>query len=145
LYQGRHGDVHSGSAERIIAVKLCNACFPKVELSDTATAITETVGVARSTRRAIDFVAKRGYWVGGSVTLTDQRIVFVPNALNSALQDGNLKLEIRLTDVTDVRVRFGILTKIIEIVSPQLTLTVRCFGATSFAGKIDAQRRLLSA
>jgi len=78
-----------------------------------------------------------GLWVGGTATLYETRLVFRPNRLNRAVHTGDYTSEIPLREITDVRVRSGFVTNIIDIEGPQgTTLSVRCYGAEEFAGVI---------
>ena len=53
--------------------------------------------------------------------------------------------ETPLADVTGVRVKGGILTKIIDIETQHGKLSIRCFGAKDFAAAIEQQAKKTSA
>ena len=80
--------------------------------------------------------AMGGLWIGGTATLDETKIAFRPNALNLAVHAGDYSVEIPLADVSDVQVRFGFVTKIIDIVTDHGKLSIPCFGAPRFATKI---------
>lgn len=87
--------------------------------------------------------AMGGLWVGGTATLYETSIAFRPNALNRSVHDGDYSVEIPLSDVSDVQVRFGSITKIIDLVTDHGKLSLRCFGAEAFAAKIRERQDLL--
>lgn len=132
--------------EQILTSKLSNALYPRdtVQLSHGFDAAASASGHAGSVRGSTEFVAKMmgGYWVGGTTTLTNERIVFTPNAMNIALQDGLTVIDIPLQDLTDVSVRWGVLTKIIDLTTRDRTISIRCFAAKKFAAAIEEQRKL---
>jgi hypothetical protein len=76
-----------------------------------------------------------GLWVGGTLTVSEDAIVFGANALNRWLQAGPLPLTIAIGDVSAVNLRRGVLTRIIEVTygDPALRTSFRCFGAAEVA------------
>ncbi len=81
-----------------------------------------------------------GLWVGGTATLHETKLGFRPNALNHFIHAGDYSVEIPLQEISDIQVRFGFLTKIIDIVMPHGKLSIRCFGAEDFANTIRTQK-----
>ena len=77
-----------------------------------------------------------GLWVGGRVTLDDEVLVFTPNAVNRAVNEGTLDVRVALADVEAVEVRFGVVTKVVAVTTPARTLKLRCYGARRFAEEI---------
>jgi hypothetical protein len=80
-----------------------------------------------------------GLWVGGTAQLYETKLVFRPNSLNRTAHADDATTEIELDLVTSVRVRGGLLTKIIDIAAGPDGLTIRCFGAEAFADRIREQ------
>ena len=71
-----------------------------------------------------------GSWVGGEVVLTDVALGFRANAVNRAIQRGDLDVEIDLSDVSGATIAGGIGTKIIEVeLVDGSQFAFRCFGA----------------
>jgi hypothetical protein len=81
-----------------------------------------------------------GLWVGGTATLHETKLGFRPNALNQLIHAGDYSVEIPLHEISDIQVRFGFITKIIDIVTPHGKLSIRCFGAEVFANRILTQK-----
>ncbi|MBO9497945.1 MAG: hypothetical protein J7496_02760 [Novosphingobium sp.] len=79
-----------------------------------------------------------GLWVGGKVTLYDDRFVFEPNAMNQFVhQNGEaLCFDVPLREIETVKTRPGLLTDIIDIEVSETQVSVRCFGAKKFAERI---------
>lgn len=83
-----------------------------------------------------------GLWVGGNAVLTSTELVFTPNALNSALHQEPEKLHLRISleDIKGVQVRWGFVTKIIDVETRTATWSLRCYGAAKFAESIERVR-----
>jgi hypothetical protein len=82
--------------------------------------------------------AHGGLWVGGRANLTSSELSFHPNALNRALQTGNMDVVLPLKAVTSVEVRRAFVTNIIAISTPGFLLKIRCYKADAFADRIRA-------
>jgi hypothetical protein len=81
-----------------------------------------------------------GLWVAGAVTLTDDALLFGPNAANAAAHAADTSQALALDSVVSVEDRFGWLTRIVDVRSGDgTTLTFRCFGAPAFAEQIRNQ------
>jgi hypothetical protein len=82
-----------------------------------------------------------GLWVGGTLSLFDDSLQFVPNAMNKALQAGSLNVDIPLRSIQRADWRFGFVTGIIDIVwtkdSNQYLNSFRCFGSKALLGSIQ--------
>ena len=123
-----------------IARKTVNALITDAEMSFgarflvSATGLDVTETVLKGFKKAMG-----GLWVGGTATLYETKIAFRPNAMNKAVHAGDYSVEIPLDDVTEVQVRFGFVTKIIDIATADGKLSIRCFGAPDFAAKIREQ------
>lgn len=131
--------------DQLVAVKTANALIPNADLASAARSWVTVIGGG-----AVEDVVEGfrslmgGLWVGGKATLYTDRLSFQPNALNRALHDGDYSLEISLSDIEDVCVRWGVLTKIIDVETDAGRLSLRCFGAPAFAKQILLQRQGLS-
>ena len=123
-----------------IARKTVNALITDAEMSFgarflvSATGLDVTEAVLKGFKKAMG-----GLWVGGTATLYETKIAFRPNAMNKAVHAGDYSIEIPLDNVTEVQVRFGFVTKIIDIATADGKLSIRCFGAPDFAAKIREQ------
>jgi hypothetical protein len=80
--------------------------------------------------------AMGGLWVGGTATLYESKLAFHPNLMNRLVHAGDYSIEIPLREITDIQIRFGFVTKIIDIKTAHGTLSIRCYGAESFAETI---------
>ena len=130
--------------EEIIEAKLANALFKDAQASGAARFVVDVTGGGVTTL-VLEGMKKAmgGLWVGGKASLTAHSVRFSPNALNIAAHEGLYEMVIPLVEVTDVVVRFGFGTKIIDIRTDHGTLSIRCWGAKSFADRINAQRKSL--
>jgi hypothetical protein len=117
--------------------KIANALISDAEMSFGAKFFVGAVGLA-ITEPIIDAfkAAMGGLWVGGTVTLFDSLISFAPNAMNRVFHGNDCSVALPLAAVLEIRVRFGFLTKIIDLVTAHGTLSIRCFGAEGFAARI---------
>ena len=123
----------------IIARKLANALMKDAEIGDRTQTLLGPGG-----RLGTSAIKKLmgGLWVGGTVYLTEDAVEFHPNGLNRAVHKDpeSLSVVLPLRGITSVETRFGIATQIIDIKTAIGTLSVRCYGARSFAKKIEAAR-----
>jgi len=96
-----------------------------------------TLGVSGS---MFDKFKKRwgGLWVGGDLSLFDDRLTFSANPLNRALQNGDLSREVILKTVTNVEWRSGFVMGIIDVAHAGGQFTFRCYGSRSFAAMVEA-------
>ncbi|MAT34831.1 MAG: hypothetical protein CMK06_06770 [Ponticaulis sp.] len=84
--------------------------------------------------------AMGGLWVGGTAYLTDHSVEFHANGLNKLFHaKGSIpEVIVPLSAVTEVVFRFGVVTKIVDIVSEEGTLSVRGYDMKRFAAAIEA-------
>lgn len=83
-----------------------------------------------------------GLWVGGRITLTTEALEFEPNAVNRAIQSGNLRLRASLGSIVRVELLPSAITKTVAIHTSTSVLKVRCFGARDLANAIEGARRI---
>jgi hypothetical protein len=120
----------------VLASKLANALI--ADAQPTATAKMFAGGASRLIFEGFRWKFG-GLWVGGKVTLTEEELIFSPNALNRAVHVGVSSRTIPLADVVRATDRFGWFTRIIDVVlSDGSVFTFRCYGAKAFAEKIAA-------
>jgi hypothetical protein len=137
----------SAPDEAIIAYKVVNACLSNAEPNAFAAFIFKQTHTDNAANKTFDFIRKMtgGLWVGGRVVLTNHRIIFTPNGLNRALHKDLPVIALFLTDLTEVRDRFGVATSIVDAMTPVGSLTFRCYGANKFSKLIrDAHAAALS-
>ena len=142
-------------SERVLATRLANALFANAAMSSVAgesvDGITELLGIGRVTP-AVDLVleayaaAYGGLWVGGKATLTPERLVFEPNAMNRLAHEngGALRLDLPLAELERVTSRFGWVTGIIDVGAHGRRFSLRCFGSNTFTQAIAAAARARS-
>lgn len=119
----------------VIASKFANALVPGAEPTAFASRMS---GVGGSF--VFDWIRRSygGLWVGGSIKLTPVELTFTPNAMNRALHAVDAFRAVPLDRVVEVKDRFGIVTRIIDVSLDDGSLfTFRCFGAPALARKID--------
>jgi hypothetical protein len=79
-----------------------------------------------------------GLWVGGRLTVSTTDVQFHANALNRAIQSGQLDVTVDLRSIESVEVLPGVLTKIIAIRTGDRVAKFRCFAARKVAAHIRA-------
>lgn len=88
-----------------------------------------------------------GIWLAGSMTLTQDELVYAPNRFNRALyRNRNVAvIALPLERVADVSDRYGFLTRIVDVrLDDGAVFNFTCFGAERFARTISeavGQRR----
>lgn len=126
--------------EEPITKKAVNVLVREADPRVSSSLLTNTTqrNVLQSVLRAYKNIMG-GLWVGGTVTLYETKLVFQPNGMNQAFHVNDCFREMSLSEIREVHVRLGIVTKIIDIVTTKGTLSMRCFGAKHFAEKIRTQ------
>ena len=79
-----------------------------------------------------------GLWVGGDLFVFTDRLRFEANALNRAVQGGDLNFEIRLDSIASVERRWGLVTSIVDVIHGDCRSSFRCFGSGALAKVIEA-------
>jgi hypothetical protein len=115
----------------VIISRMANALIAEVDVGVVATSVGG--GVLDRYRRRYG-----GLWVGGRLTVTTTDFQFHANALNRALQSGQLDIVIDLRSIESVEVLPGVLTKIVAMRTADGVTKVRCFGAAKVAEQIRA-------
>ena len=124
--------------DRILAVRRANALMTAAETDLPPMPFRRPI---ESGLRPVRRMAG-GLWVGGTATLTSEWLQFGANGMNRALHSGVIDARVELAEVTDVRTRWGMVTRIITVSTPYTSLVLRCFGARDFAEQIrDAVRQ----
>jgi hypothetical protein len=81
-----------------------------------------------------------GLWVGGTIYLTMDTLIFRPNSFNRLVHKGDMRRTVRLRDIATVEDRRGWFTNIVDVhVRGDPKLTFRCFGAARFSKAIRDQ------
>lgn len=133
-------------AGRLICRKVANALLGDVRLKPWASWLLawDTFGLGNAGLRALH-KRQGGLWVGGTLSVYDSGVSFEPNGLNRALQEGELVSELEWPDVLGIKVRFGILTNIIELSHAHGVQAFRCFGARRVAAQMNDARTAATA
>jgi len=106
--------------------KLANAFVPNAMPSDVVPA--DALGaIARFKRK------HGGLWVGGTVSVSQAGVSFVPNGLNRFVHDGLEPLNVPGRDIRAVRHEFGWLTGIVVVEHAHGQFRFRCYGAKRLA------------
>lgn len=79
-----------------------------------------------------------GTWVGGTATLTKDRLSFTPSALNRLLPVKSASITIPLGKIANIVLEGGFITKVIRIEATDVVVRLRCYGAAEFTEKIRA-------
>jgi hypothetical protein len=130
----------------VLVSKAANALIPDAAPSEKVFQIV-SIGDLTPIGRSIDQAQFRwttalmrklygGLWVGGHAELCADQLTFSPNEINSEFSGGSLNWCISTRDITDIQVRFGVITNIIVIFRGSQTAKLRCFGARAFARRI---------
>src|SRR5262245_31479121 len=77
-----------------------------------------------------------GLWVGGSIDISNDGLLFRPNRLNEAVHVGLEPVSISFADVLAVRREFGWFTGIVVVEHKSGEFRFRCFGARKIAACI---------
>lgn len=125
--------------DNVLEKRLVNALIKGAEANVAA---NKLLGGAGKAGLAVVEKMMGGLWVGGTAYLTPTTVEFHPNALNKMFHKGGdaMGVVVPLADVTSVEHRFGIATKIIDIETAEMTLSVRCYNSKTFAEAIEAAR-----
>jgi hypothetical protein len=136
-----------GRAMEAIASKSANALIKNAEINKRMKATLSLFNqslIAFSLLERFFKPALNGFWVGGTVLLFQDRLIFAPNLANRMVHEKLDTIEIPLHRISDVRVRYGIATKIVETATgEELALTFRCYGAKRFANLIRKSAGLM--
>ncbi len=121
--------------EQVIRLRrMCSALLPDAKTNNILNNIENfrTLGLwnmeIESARKAFG-----GLWVGGSLYISKQSLIFKPNAVNAALHEGDVSLNIPFDLITNFRCRFGLLTRIIEVDLRTVKQSFRCYGAAELS------------
>ena len=79
-----------------------------------------------------------GLWVGGSVEISHDGVLFKPNALNEAFHEGLESVHIPMTQVLSVAREFGWITGIVVVAHQLGEFRFRCFGAKKIVQRVSA-------
>lgn len=130
----------SAPSERVLAYRVCGACFQDVQPSAFTNALVDAADAQLEQLESVVGVIRQmtgGVWVGGRVILTTHRVVFLPNGLNRMLQDNLPTIALALADVSEAKQRFGLATAIVDVRGSAFTLTVRGYRMRSFVADIE--------
>ena len=139
---------NSSRGPQLLLKKMANALVPDAEASATVRTPWGSTSIDRSIRRWKKKYG--GLWVGGTVQVTSDQVSFSANALNRGFtgylmrlkQMGTLDFGMRLADIDEVSVRFGVGTKIVVLEGGDSVMLFRCWGAHRVADIIrDAAAR----
>jgi hypothetical protein len=127
--------------DRLVTHKLVNALVPTAQPGAAMQEMLDSVTFGFR-NPALDWLRSkmRGLWVGGDLYIFEDRLKFEPNALNRAAHAGDVSVEIRLSDVSAVRWRPGVLTSIVDVQHHTSTTSFRCFGSKALAADIERTR-----
>ncbi len=83
-----------------------------------------------------------GTWMQGKVFLTREALIFHPSRLNGPFVKNfdELKFELPLVEIETVRERLGMVGPMLDLVTADETLTIRCLGANKLKAQIDHAR-----
>ncbi|WP_338586223.1 hypothetical protein [Pseudomonas sp. MAG733B] len=78
-----------------------------------------------------------GLWVGGGLVITPRVVRLSANALNRAVQEGTLDIELPHSMIRKVSVEGGFITKIVRLDTRAGSVKFRCYGAKAVAALIE--------
>jgi hypothetical protein len=79
-----------------------------------------------------------GLWVGGTVSVSDNGVLFSPNRLNRALHVGLEPVQVPAKDIHSVRYEFGWFTGVVVVEHLHGAFRFRCYGAKRLAATMAA-------
>ena len=121
----------SPSNPDVIQKKVCNAFYKDEQLTKMGYSSGE-IGL-----ELVRYFMK-GLWLGGNVSLTPTQLIFELNALNKLFHAGDYRVEIPLTEITQVIVVKPLIGfKIIQLIIPHGDFKIRVQGAKEFANLIE--------
>lgn len=119
--------------ERVIAKRLANVLVP-----DAVACVPGGPSINHVIKTFQTYYG--GLWVGGTVYLTMDSLVFRPNGINRLLHKGDMRRTVHLLDIVSVEDRRGWFTNIVDVnLHGDPKLTFRCYGATRFSKAIRDQ------
>lgn len=121
--------------ENIAARKAVNALIQEAEIGSAAKFILDKTGTSGASGAVLDVAKKMmgGLWVGGTVTIGQKSLVFRPNWLNRLLHKAEYTVKIPYEKISQVNVRFGFVTRIVDVITGNCKFSFRCYGADAFA------------
>lgn len=94
----------------------------------------------RAAQDGLQKAARRtGLWVGGRVTVDAEAVSFGPNAVNEAVHRIPTHWRVPFGAIQRVTVRFGLVSRIIDLHTDRGVVTFRCYGARALAQEIAAR------
>jgi hypothetical protein len=135
--------VESTLTDKPIVSRAANALLDNVSLSQAARAYS-TYGTWGILNAIVGAFKKRqgGLWVGGNISLYRDRISFRPNALNTALQEGDLGVDIPLRNVKGAVIRRAFLVDIVDVTWANDHVSIfsfRCYKMREFLSQIEQE------
>ncbi|MFJ4193368.1 hypothetical protein [Pseudomonas sp. NPDC089534] len=128
-------------SEEILKSKLANFLVADAEMNDDEVAdfyddvgeghVDVLAGVLDAFKEAYG-----GLWVGGKVEVTQRAVRLSANAMNRAVQNGTMDIEVPMAAIRKVTVEGGFVTKIVRLDTPAGSVKFRCFGAKEIAALI---------
>jgi hypothetical protein len=80
-----------------------------------------------------------GIWVGGTVTVSESGVSFVPNRVNRLAHSNLAPVNVPAKDIRDVRREFGWVTGIVVVRHVRGEFRFRCYGAKQLAATMGAK------
>lgn len=129
--------------DRVLDKRVVNALFQDADINRLGKLM---LGFDGKVSLAISRKLVGGIWVGGNTYLTPETISFQPNGLNRMFHRNmdDLRVVIPLADLAPVKRRFGVVTKIIDLTTDDMTLSIRCLNSARFADAIENARTNLA-
>lgn len=81
----------------------------------------------------------KGIWVGGKITADASGVSFAPNGVNKAIHPVDTTWHLDYDQIRAVRVRFGVVTKIVELHADDVVVSFRSYGARKLGQEIAAR------
>lgn len=119
--------------EQLVSYRVCNALLRDAELNEIGGLAIGDIGGA-----ALALIKKmnRGHWVGGRVFLTSHRLIFEPNQLNRALQNGLALLTVNLAEIQNTHERSGMIANL-NVRTRKFLLSMRVHDVAGFRKSLE--------
>lgn len=125
--------------EKVLDKRMANALFKDIDVNRLGKLM---LGFDGRVSLALSRKLVGGIWVGGNAYLTPTRLEFEPNGLNKMFHKNAeaLRVVIDLRELQPVTRRFGVGTKIIDLKTQDMTMSLRCLNSARFADAIENAR-----
>jgi hypothetical protein len=125
----------------LVALRTANAMSMTADIKPVVTRFMPTLSFS------LDRMRKRNggkLWVGGTLSVFEDRVSFRPNFVNRLIQDGVASFDLSWVDIDEIGWRKGFLNSIIELRHGDEVEAIRCFGSKALSEKMRTLRSAMT-